>query len=87
MTRPYTVRFPIKLDNTYDWWEYACHEGNSVIPNYVTTSRYEREHPQPADANPGRGGAGRGGAGRGGAGRGQATPGPTVTVPQGGRGN
>ena len=69
MTRPYTVRFPIKLDNTYDWWEYACHEGNSVIPNYVTTSRFERANPQPADPNPapGRGGAGGGGGGAGGA--------------------
>ena len=73
MTRPYTVRFPIKLDNTYDWWEYACHEGNSVIPNYVTTSRFERANPQPADANPGpaQGGAGRGGAAPQGGGRGQ----------------
>jgi hypothetical protein len=63
MTRPYTVRFPIKRDDTYDWWEYACHEGNSVIPNYVTTSRFERANPQPAEATPpaGRGGAGRGG--------------------------
>jgi hypothetical protein len=75
MTRPYTVRFPIKKDDSYDWWEYACHEGNSVIPNYVTTSRYERAHPpEPAAAPaPGQGG-GRGqggGAGRGqGAGRG-----------------
>ena len=77
MTRPYTVRFPIKLDNTYDWWEYACHEGNTAIPNYVTTSRFERANPQPADPNPG---PGRGGAGRGGAGGGAAPQG-------GGRGN
>ncbi len=48
MTRPYTVRFPMRNDPTYDWWEYACHEGNSVIPNYVTTSRFERANPQPA---------------------------------------
>ena len=71
MTRPYTVRFPIKKDDTYDWWEYACHEGNSVIPNYVTTSRFERANPQPADAAPaGGGGGGRGQGGGGGRGQG-----------------
>ena len=80
LTRPWTVRMPLKEEPTYEWWEYACHEGNSVIPNYVTTSRYERANPQPADANPG---PGRGGAGRGGP---PATG--TVTVPPGqGRGN
>ena len=42
LTRPWTARFPLKLDNSYDWWEYACHEGNSAIRNYITTSRAER---------------------------------------------
>src|SRR5262249_41647738 len=28
-------------------WEYACHEGNTIVANYVTTSRYERAHPTP----------------------------------------
>jgi hypothetical protein len=42
MTRPYTVRFPIKLDNTYEWWEYACHEGNRTIRDYINASRAER---------------------------------------------
>jgi hypothetical protein len=71
MTRPYTVRFPMRNDPSYEWWEYACHEGNSVIPNYVTTSRFERANPQPADAAPagGRGQGGGGGRGQG-AGRG-----------------
>jgi len=74
MTRPYTVRFPIKKDDTYDWWEYACNEGNSVIPHYVETSRYERAHPpDPAtEAAPGQGN-GRGGRG-GGQGGGAAAP-------------
>ena len=54
MTRPYTVRFPIKQDPTYEWWEYACHEGNRTIRDYITTSRFERAQrgagagPQPA---------------------------------------
>jgi hypothetical protein len=42
MTRPWTARFPLRLDNSYDWWEYACHEGNTAIRNYITTSRAER---------------------------------------------
>jgi hypothetical protein len=42
LTRSWTARFPLKLDNQYDWWEYACHEGNSAIRNYITTSRAER---------------------------------------------
>jgi hypothetical protein len=42
MTRPYTVRFPIKQDPGYEWWEYACHEGNRTIRDYINTSRAER---------------------------------------------
>jgi hypothetical protein len=56
MTRPYTVRFPIKQDPTYEWWEYACHEGNRTIRDYITTSRFERAQrgagPGPESATP-----------------------------------
>ena len=45
LTRPFTVRYPMRNDPTYQWWEYACHEGNTIVANYVTTSRYERAHP------------------------------------------
>jgi hypothetical protein len=51
VTRPWTVRFPLRNDPSYQWWEYACHEGNRTIPDYVNTSRAERA-------------AARGGAGR-----------------------
>jgi hypothetical protein len=47
LTRSFTVRYPMRNDPTYQWWEYACHEGNSIIRNYITTSRYERAHPAP----------------------------------------
>jgi hypothetical protein len=47
LIRPFTVRYPMRNDSTYEWWEYGCHEGNTIVPNYVTTSRYEREHPEP----------------------------------------
>jgi hypothetical protein len=51
MTRPYTVRYPLKLDNTYEWWEYACHEGNRTIRDYINTSRAERGLPVSHDPN------------------------------------
>jgi hypothetical protein len=51
VTRSWTVRFPLRNDPSYQWWEYACHEGNRTIPDYVNTSRAERAARQ--------GGAGR----------------------------
>ena len=42
ITRPWTARFPLKLDNGYKWWEYACIEGNRAIPDYISASRAER---------------------------------------------
>ena len=52
LTRPFTVRYPMRNDPNYEWWEYACHEGNTIVPNYVTTSRFERANPQPEKAAP-----------------------------------
>jgi hypothetical protein len=46
LTSPFTVRYPMRNDPKYEWWEYACHEGNVIVPNYVTTSRFERANPQ-----------------------------------------
>lgn len=43
---PFTVAYPMKLDNSYKMYEYACHEGNNAIRGYIETSRYEREHPK-----------------------------------------
>ena len=51
MARPYTVRYPLKLDNTYEWWEYACHEGNRTIRDYINASRTERGLPVSHDPN------------------------------------
>jgi len=42
LTRPWTARFPLRMDNSYVWWEYACHEGNRTIPDYISASRAER---------------------------------------------
>jgi hypothetical protein len=45
LARSFTVRYPMRNDPSYEWWEYGCHEGNSIIQNYSSTNRYEREHP------------------------------------------
>jgi hypothetical protein len=47
ITEPWAVAFPLKLDNKYQMFEYACHEGNNAIRGYIETSRYERAHPKP----------------------------------------
>jgi len=41
-TGKWSAAFPLKLDNDYKMYEYACHEGNTAIRNYIETSRYER---------------------------------------------
>jgi hypothetical protein len=46
LTQPWAAAFPWKLDNKYQMFEYACHEGNSAIRGYIETSRYERAHPK-----------------------------------------
>ena len=45
MVQSYTVRYPLRLDNSYEWWEYACHEGNRTIRDYINSSRAERGLP------------------------------------------
>ena len=47
-TGSYTVAYPMYLDNKYEMYEYACHEGNTAVRNYIETSRYERTHPKDA---------------------------------------
>jgi hypothetical protein len=36
------IQYPMYLDNTYDIYEYACHEGNTAVRNYIEASRFER---------------------------------------------
>jgi len=42
LARPWTVAYPMKLDPSYQIFEYACHEGNTAVRNYIETSRFER---------------------------------------------
>jgi hypothetical protein len=46
MAQPYTVRYPLRLNNSYEWWEYNCHEGNRTIRDYINASRAERAKAQ-----------------------------------------
>ena len=41
-TREWSAAFPLGLDTDYKMYEYACHEGNTAIRNYIETSRFER---------------------------------------------
>ena len=45
-TGSFTVAYPMYLDNKYEMFEYACHEGNTAVRNYIETSRFERAHPK-----------------------------------------
>ena len=45
MVRPYTVRYPLRLNNSYESWEYNCHEGNRTIRDYINGSRKQRGLP------------------------------------------
>ncbi|HUL83346.1 MAG TPA: hypothetical protein VL131_14445 [Gammaproteobacteria bacterium] len=52
LTAPFTVRYPMRNNPSYIVPEYACHEDNQIVHNYVTTNRYERAHPKPEPAQP-----------------------------------
>lgn len=41
-TGSFTVRYPMFLENDYEMYEYACHEGNTTVRYYIETSRFER---------------------------------------------
>lgn len=42
-TRPWSAAYTWVLNNDYQIFEYACHEGNDHLRNYIETSRYERQ--------------------------------------------
>jgi hypothetical protein len=41
-TAPWTVELPWARDESYEFFEYACHEDNTMVRNYIETSRAER---------------------------------------------
>ena len=42
LTAPWRAEFPLTLDPEYRFFEYACHEDNSAIRNFIEASRHER---------------------------------------------
>jgi hypothetical protein len=40
---PFTLRVDWTRDDTYEFYEYACHEGNVQVRNYITANRTARE--------------------------------------------
>jgi hypothetical protein len=42
----------MRHDPNYFTPEYACHEDNTIVRNYVTTSRHERANPTPEPPQP-----------------------------------
>jgi len=44
LTRPWTAAYPMRLDPSYQFFEYACNEDNTAVRNFIVTSRYERAH-------------------------------------------
>jgi hypothetical protein len=42
LAAPWKAAFPLDLDSRYRFFEYACHEDNSAVRNFIETSRYER---------------------------------------------
>ncbi|MDX1561359.1 MAG: hypothetical protein R3305_00435 [Gammaproteobacteria bacterium] len=52
LTEPFTVRYPMHHDPEYWWPEYACHEDNTIVPNYVSSNRAERANPTPEPPQP-----------------------------------
>ena len=38
-TRPYTIRYPFKLEPEYKLYEYACHEGNYMMLDSLSAAR------------------------------------------------
>ena len=74
-TGSFTVAYPMLLDNSYQMFEYACHEGNTAIRNYIETARFAKAHPKPpAPATVAPAGGARGGRGGGAAPAAPATP-------------
>jgi hypothetical protein len=52
LTQPWKAAFPLERDPDYRFFEYACHEDNSAIRNFIVTSRFERRQSATGAAAP-----------------------------------
>ena len=65
-TAPWTVGFPLVERDTYQIFEYACHEGNNAMRNMLSAARSDEAAGVTRESlSQGRGGFGRGGRGGG----------------------
>ena len=48
LTQRWKAAFPLRRDPGYEFFEYACHEDNYTIRDFITTSRFERRQRQAA---------------------------------------
>jgi len=51
-TRPFTLQFPWRRDNTYGMFEYACHEGNHSLFNILSGARADDREAAKAAVRP-----------------------------------
>ncbi len=42
LMQPWKAAFPLQRDDDYRMFEYACHEDNSAVRNFIEASRFER---------------------------------------------
>jgi hypothetical protein len=42
LTDQWTISYPLYSDPEYQFYEYACHEDNTAVRNFIEASRYER---------------------------------------------
>jgi hypothetical protein len=52
--RPFTVELPLKRDDSYGMFEYACHEGNYAMFNILNGARADEKAAADAAARPAR---------------------------------
>ncbi len=52
LTGPWKMAFPWTRRSSYQIFEYACHEGNTVVQNYIrsTSPRFAEQRKRPSDA-------------------------------------
>jgi len=52
-TQPWTVKLPLNRDDTYQMFEYSCHEGNYAMPNALSFGRKrDAEAAKASSSNP-----------------------------------
>jgi hypothetical protein len=52
-TKPWTVKLPLNRDDTYQMFEYSCHEGNYAMPNALSFGRKrDQEAAKASSSNP-----------------------------------